>query len=320
MAPLRDFFTSAKDAKRFYENYSFIRQWIQEPGKKVILRSTQPGVCRFCCLRAPKVTFKNEAHAIPECTGNRSLFTDYECDDCNRFFGIGIENDFGNWSKAQRALSGVKGKKKRVPALKGGSTRPWRFEHDSAGIRVTQDEGDPIAVVNEATEEFTLTVPQDPYTPVAVLKAFTKMALSLLPEEELPNFRRAMSWIRNTDHQVGLVKTSSFPVLYTFVPGNDPFENSAVLLRRKTDDLPLLPYAMFVLFYGNEVFQTIVPSPERDAAISQNIPYFPNAYELGYLQQVAPMRREPIDLTGRCLVKGETIQTVMRYKLRTRDD
>jgi hypothetical protein len=92
------------------------------------------------------------------------------------------------------------------------------------------------------------------------------------------------------------------------------------LLRRKTDDLPLLPYAMFVLFYGNEVFQTIVPSPERDAAISQNIPYFPNAYELGYLQQVAPMRREPIDLTGRCLVKGETIQTVMRYKLRTRDD
>jgi hypothetical protein len=32
------------------------------------------------------------------------------------------------------------------------------------------------------------------------------------------------------------------------------------------------------------------------------------------------MRRERIDLTGRSLVKGETIQTVMRYELSTLDD
>jgi hypothetical protein len=267
-------------------------------------------------LRAPKVTFKNEAHAIPECLGNKSLTTKYECDDCNQFFGRGIENDFGNWSKAQRALSGVRGKK-GVPTLKEESRRRWRFEHGSTGISVTQDEGDPIAIVNEATKEITLTVHRDSYTPVAVLKAFTKIALSLLPEEELPNFLAAMAWIRNTNHQVGLVNTFTFPVLYTFVPGNDPFVNLAViLLRRRTDDLPV-PYVTFVLTYGNEVFQTVLPSPERDVAISGQkvkFAYFPTPYELdGDLEPVAPMRRELIDLTGRSLVKGETIQTVMRY-------
>src|SRR6185295_19754278 len=128
--------------------------------------------------------------------------------------------------------------KKKVPALKGGLSRQWRLEHDSSGIKVTQDESDPVAVVDEITQEITLTVPRDQYTPIAVLKTFTKIGLSLLPEKELRNFRAAMAWIRNTDHQVGLVKTTAFPVLYTFVPGNNPLVNSVILLRRRADDLP----------------------------------------------------------------------------------
>ncbi len=320
MTSLQDIFVDAtkagKEALRFYEeNYASIGQWILDPAKKVVLRSSQSGVCRFCGLRAPNVTFRNEAHAIPECTGNRSLTTEYECDDCNKFFGLGIENDFGNWSKAQRALSGVRGKKK-VPTLKGGSRRPWRVEHDSSGITVTQDENEPVAVVNEVTKEITLTVSQDQYTPVAVLKTFAKMALSLLPEEELPNFRVALAWIRNPDHQVGFANTRAFPVLYTFVPGNTPLIESAILLRRRADNLSV-PYVSFVLTYGNEVFQTVLPSSERDAVLSgQKVKfrYFPNPYELdGDLKSAAPMQRELIDLTGSLPLKGETMHTVLRY-------
>jgi hypothetical protein len=107
-----------------------------------------------------------------------------------------------------------------VPTLKKESSGGWRVEHGPAGLEVTQYEDDPIAVVNEATNEIALTLRRDPYTPVAVLKAFTKMALSLLPEEELPHFRAAGAWIRNTDHKASSVKT--FPVLHTFVPGDEP--------------------------------------------------------------------------------------------------
>jgi hypothetical protein len=327
MVPLQDIFTGAteeaKDALRFYEeNYSSIGQWIPQPRGKVILTSSKPGVCRFCSLAHPNVSFRKEAHAIPECLGNTSLFTKYECDACNKFFGDGIETNLGSWSKAQRALSGVRGKR-GVPKLKEESSSRWRFEHDPTGIKITQDETDPIAVVNEVTKEITLTVHRDPYTPVAVLKAFAKMAISLLPEEELPSFHAAIAWIRNSDHQIGLVKTSFFPVLYTFVPGNNPLVDSVILLRRRRDTLPV-PYVTVVLTYGNEVFQTVLPSLERDAALSGQkvrFPFFPTPYELARdLEPVAPIQRERLDLTGRSLLARETIQTVLRYELSKRDE
>jgi hypothetical protein len=143
------------------------------------------------------------------------------------------------------------------------------------------------------------------------------MAISLLPESELQNFRSALAWIRNCDHGIGLVKSNQFPLLYTFVPGNDPLGHiTAILLRRKSVDLPV-PYVTFVLTYGNEVFQTVLPSPERDSALSGQkvrLPYFPTPYELDRdFVLAAPIKRELIDLTSRSLVKGETIQTVMRY-------
>ena len=197
MASLQNLFAGitqeTRDALVFYEkNYSSIGQRILEPGSKLVLQSAQSGVCRFCNLRVPDVTFTSEAHAISDALGNRSLFTKYECDSCNNFFGKGIENDFGNWSKAQRNLSGVRGKK-GVPTLKEGSSEGWRVEHISDGLEITQGEHDPVVAVNETKNEITITLRRDPYTPVAVLKAFTKMGLSLLPEEELPNFLAAMA-------------------------------------------------------------------------------------------------------------------------------
>ena len=305
-----------KEALHFYEqNYTSIGQWILDPVNKVVLRSTlHSGICRFCGKGKPEVTFRDNAHALPECLGNKSLTTKYECDDCNHFFGDGIENDFGNWSKAQRALSGLRGKS-GIPALKGNQ---WRFEHDpTTGIAVVQSDDDPIAIPNADQTLITLTVPRDPYTPVAVLKASTKMALSLLPQEELPNFQRALAWIRNPDHQQGLVKVSGWPVLYTFVPGTNPLLHSAILLRRKAVCHLPTPYMFFVLTYGNEIFQMLVPSPESDPTISlpkDKLHYFPNLYELDRtLVPVAPIQRELIDLTSRTRVKGEMIETVLGY-------
>ncbi|MDE1174287.1 MAG: HNH endonuclease [Parvibaculaceae bacterium] len=317
MPSFHDSFPDAKPeahkACRFYdEHYSSIAQWQLEPGKKLILRGSQEGTCRFCGRSKPEVAFQQIAHAIPECIGNKSLSTNYECDECNALFGVGIETDFGNWSKAQRTMSCIRGKK-GIPAHKGPN-KSWRFEHKDGGFQVTQDHN-PIAVVNEDTREIKLKLCADPYTPIAVLKAFTKMALSLMPEAELPNFEAALSWIRNPDHSVGLV--NNFPVLYTFVPGVSPFDGiNAILLRRLSDDL-LVPYQTFVLTYGNEVFQTIVPCPERDIAISGKSIHFlrlPNPYDLG-LKPIVPMSHERLDLSGRTVVKGEVVETTLGYTL-----
>ena len=106
-------------------------------------------------------------------------------------------------------------------------------------------------------------------------------------------------------------------MLYTFVPGDNRVETAALLLRRRSDNLPV-PYLTFVLSYGNEMFQIIVPCPKRDAAIGgQKIKllYFPPIIELDSdIQQIAPVRREALDLTACSVVKGEKMCTIFGYR------
>ena len=83
--------------------YELIGSWALQPGKKEpVLGKTGIQSCRFCGGSSPEVSFQQEAHAIPEALGNKTLFTSYECDNCNQKFGRGIENDLGNWSKPMR--------------------------------------------------------------------------------------------------------------------------------------------------------------------------------------------------------------------------
>ena len=100
-------------------NYSTIAHWIVRPTDKVVLGEASSRTCRFCGKSEPEVTFKLEAHAIPEGLGNKSIFSNYECDPCNQAFGRGIENDLGNWSKPMRTFSRIRGKNS-VPTLKKG--------------------------------------------------------------------------------------------------------------------------------------------------------------------------------------------------------
>ena len=99
-------------------------------------------VCRLCGADESQTTFKIEAHAIPELLGNKSVFTHYECDDCNRFFGSGIENDMGNWTKPSRTFARIRGKV-GVPSIKRDRTQQrWRIDHDASGFHIKHIAGD----------------------------------------------------------------------------------------------------------------------------------------------------------------------------------
>jgi hypothetical protein len=167
------------------------------------------------------------------------LVTTNECDMCNDFFGRGIENDFGNWSKPMRTMARIRGKT-GVPTIKR-TDRGWRIEGVPEGLNVKHEEGDdPPFEVDEAKKEMVFKLTRDPYTPVAVLKAFVKMGLTLLPEEEMPNFPSALKWIRTEDHSIGTV--FDWSVFHTFMPGS--YRNdlvSTMVFRRKSDDIDL-PY------------------------------------------------------------------------------
>ena len=307
------------EAIAFYDqHYEGIGSWFLTPGEKTVLKNESGSQrCRFCGEQPPQATFKLEAHALPEALGNKSLFSDYECDACNAFFGKGIENDFGNWSKPMRTFARIRGKK-GIPTLKKEGTGGWRIEYDdSSGFNITRYEDTPdFLVINEETLEVTFQFRRDVHTPVAVLKAFVKMGLTLLPEAEVQNFSHAVKWIKNPDHNKGLVAVSTFPVIYSFIPGPMPFDKIALLLYRRKNGVDGVPYAFFTLAYGNEAFQVILPSPEKDASINGKtvtIMPFPTPYDVWPTGYGLP-RRGLLDLTCREQVKDEVFKLTMKFE------
>ncbi|NCT69223.1 MAG: HNH endonuclease [Rhodanobacteraceae bacterium] len=308
--------TSLEASIAFYDtHYDILRQWFLRPGDKVVLGDKQNRVCRFCSRKSPEVTFRKVAHAIPEALGNKSIESAYECDDCNEGFGRGIENDLGNWSKPTRTFARIRGKS-GVPTLKkGGDGKGWRIEHGAAGFSITSYEDDPLYQIDEVNRRITFQLKRDPYTPVAVLKAFMKIGLTLLPDEEIGNFPHLMSWVRSTDHIRRFA--DQCPVIRSFQPGPMPNDLIAAFLLRRKSHVTNYPYMFLVLGYGNEVFQVQLPSEQHDLTLNGqpiSILPFPTP-DSPDPARYGPTRVQVLDLTGREVVKGEVISVQVGYDL-----
>lgn len=302
--------TSALDSQRknieFYErHYDISGQWFIRPGTKIILGDKINRICRFCGKKPPEVTFRKVAHAIPEALGNKSIVSTYECDNCNEHFGQGIENDLGNWSKSMRTLARIRGKS-GVPTLKkGGDGLGWRIEYGATGFIISAYESDPIFVVDEVNKDVTFKLKRDAYTPVAVLKAFMKIGLTLMPDSEISHFSHLMAWVCSTDHSLPFAE--NVPIFYTFQPGPMPNDLIAALLLRRKASFAGVPYAFLVLGYGNEVFQVPLPSKQHDEAMNGKpfsippfpVPGSPDTARYGAHSSVL------LHLTGREVIRGE---------------
>lgn len=292
----------------FYRtHYDVLGQWRLQPGQKVVLGDKNgPRTCRFCGRGKPEVTFRKVAHAIPELLGNKSIETAYECDACNQAFGSGIENDLGNWSKPMRTFARIRGKN-GVPTLKRGADgQGWRIEYDTtSGFKISSYEDNPFYTVDEVAKKITFNLARDPYTPVAVLKAFMKIGLTLLPDEEVGNFEHAMLWVRATDHSIPFADRC--PIMYHFQPGPMPTDVVTASVFRRKPEVKDQAYCYLVLSYGNEAFQVQIPSKEHDGADQTYAihPYPPPG-------SPDPARfgtpgRTLLDMTDRSLRRGEMV-------------
>lgn len=303
----------AAAADIYDRHYAGMEPLFLRPGEKIELGDARDRVCRFCGQCEPETTFRLKAHAIPEALGNKSIFTNYECDQCNQAFGKGIENDLGNWSKPSRTFARISGKN-GVPTLKKSGPGPaWRIEYGQTGFVIEHYERDPVFVVDDDKKQIRFELTRDPYTPVAVLKAFVKIGLTLLPAEELTNFTEALAWIREPDHTKGLVK--QFPALWTFQPGPMRSDLIVAMLMRRRAGVTNMPYAFLVLAYGNDVFQVFLPSPKQDAGIAGQTVSFPAFPVPGGLDpsRYGKPRTMLVDLTGRTLVRGELLPIAIGF-------
>lgn len=303
-------------ATQFYrKNYDLVAKYVVVPGPKQFLGDLQSQMCRFCGRRAPLTTFKKLAHAVPESLGNRTLFTRYECDACNGHFGRSIENDFGSWSKPMRTMARLRGKR-GIPTIKN-SNGSWRLTGMPDGLAVSHDQYDGLFEVDEDRKEIKIKLVRDAYTPVAVLKALIKIGLTILPGAEIHPFTEALAWVYDNDHSAS--QLGYWPVARTALPGAFAGTLISLMALRRAEGVTALPYAFFILIYGNEMLQIPLPAPAKDAhlhGLSLEIPFFPSPAHSVCGQRAAPPT-SLINLSANTVVRGEPVTFTLSYEERT---
>ena len=300
---------------RFYDaTYDLLCAYLVRPGERRVLGCRANRSCRFCGRSEPNASFRNKAHAIPEALGNKSLFTNYECDDCNHLFGTTIENDLGAYTGPDRVFGRVRGKR-GFPSLKqhGTSERPWRVDVDEGVLHFTEYDDDPLVETVHERNRAELVVTRDAYTPIAVFKAFVRIGLTLMPQDELASFRDALDWIRETGHACrGPLR---LPATDTFQPGPMPNDViGAAVLRRKAG-VGNVPYAFLVLIFGNRQYQVCIPSAVQDRELfgtAFQMAALPTVFGVDPAEYGHPVLR-PLDLSGTTPVRGDQVFIALHY-------
>src|SRR5579871_160483 len=100
----------AKRFLRFVMNYTVVAAHDLISERKTFLGRKEGQICRFCRRGTPDGTFRKDAHAVSHFFENNSLFSNYECDECNAFFGDHLEDHLGKFTLNSRVVSQMHGK------------------------------------------------------------------------------------------------------------------------------------------------------------------------------------------------------------------
>jgi len=265
---------SAERALRLFLNYQPILFYELSAEPKVYLGNRSPRRCRYCG-RGEEATFQITAHAIPESIGNRRLIALDECDDCNKYFSETLEDSLGKFLLPFRTLLGIPGKK-GVPSFKSRD-KLTRIDFDSAkqGFHAI----DPRSTLNLQDDierkQFNITVPTQKYVPVLVLKCLVKMALAVLPHEELPYFDSTIRWLLNPNPKCCLEYMRGAGCYKYFIP--EFVQKPWVSLLRRTNTDNNYPHMLFLVSSAGLILQTCLPLSSRDlhlASGSTDVPPF----------------------------------------------
>lgn len=247
----------------FGERYEVaLRQPLVSP-RPIMLPCDDPALrrCRFCGKDSSQVSFRNDAHAVSNLLGNKSLFSPNECNECNRMYGQKYEDHLGKWSNLVRALAQIPGKKNKKPTFKSNDLR---IESSRTGLSICapipHSPQERLADGIPEVIELTGNTASQPHIPIRAAMALVKMACSVCPPEHLGQCQNGIAWLAGQQE----FRMSQFPVYFAFTAGPiSDAASEAVLLRRKGDGAE--PYLWFVVQFRNFRFQVFVPGCPADA-------------------------------------------------------
>lgn len=214
--------------------------------------------CRFCGKNENEVSFRKVAHAFPESIGNNVLATYYECDACNQYFGNTIENEYAKFFHLHHSIMQINGKK-GIP--KCSFKVPCSMRTDTCAehcIEISFDSNPPIIrQCKEVDEQYiklsnnsiTISKPVGKCCPIAVFKTIVKMAITVMPIEELSLFDNTIKWLLEPQHS-NFYDDKKLLVRYKIIPGFNVTKYPHYWLFRRKIDVWDKPYMLFNLTYG----------------------------------------------------------------------
>jgi len=226
-----------------------------------------PRKCRFCNRTETEVTFKSEAHALPELLGENKLISQDECDDCNALFGA-FESHLSRFFIPYLTVLGVKGKR-RVPAF---HSRTVDRNEDTRTIFIVGPDGKRSLQIgdfndykiDEINKTLSLSFRLPPHRPLFVYKALVKIALSLLPEKQIRDFQNVYDWILGKEAAISYLPVGFITVLKRkkfAKPFADLYQAKKVVTENK-----FFPELTLLVNFANIIVQIFLP-------LSQNFKY-----------------------------------------------
>jgi hypothetical protein len=292
-----------KQMKLFEENYEILFSNIEKPTQKIEIGNKQHKICRFCDKNESQTTFKTIAHTIPECLGNKTLICLDECDECNKFFSENIENHLDKVTLPYRTINMIKGRRK-IPTYKTQDKKARIDIEDpvSKFMKIIAREDSDFVKLDEKNKTITIEYDLQSYIPCAAYKTLVKMALSVMLGNELNNFNVVKRWILEKDHSKSLLKPLN--VLMTFIPGIKPLSHTLIFLFKRYSKNEKYPQCMFVLAFGNIIYQIVIPTDEeiKQKQSTKTILKFLSPFELGW--QLGEPTHKILDWTQHTILKA----------------
>lgn len=304
----------AENCNRFNDSYESIAIFHLETGKTITLGEGKEKRCRFCGKAEPEVAFETITHAVPEFTGNKSLISDYECDTCNKHFSK-LETQMSRYMHLFHTMAQVKGKK-GVPKYKINFGKSI-IELGDQSLKVDHHEGDKELFEIKPDKNIMTMKGERSYVPQMVYKCLVKMALTIMPEEELQHFSKTLEWLMEDPKAKSKFHIGGLVAFMNTYPGPRPFDEVSCLLYRRRDNAPeKVPYCIFFIAYSNFTFQIYVPMCDKDAKyMKQDITLLGALNPLDYYGIVPT--RENLDLSSSEKVIDEHIEFDMHYEFMT---
>lgn len=263
--------------RKFFNSYE-LESMLNVPKEKTFLGDRQNRKCRFCNKSAPQVTFKNIAHVLPSFMGNNTLFSYFECDECNEHFSL-YEDSLAKFIGPIRTILQAHNKKlNQIPKFKNPFT-DFEVSVDENGLFIFNDPSFKELKVNEKSNRAFISTAKQPYIPLYAFKALLKLGMSQIKESELRNFETTMNFLTNKDksRDAKLLGNKFFTLLiYSFDHYQFNLSPRVLLFYLKNKKRKILcPQKTLVVYYGSNVFQMIIPFHNKDEELANKKIHYP---------------------------------------------